>query len=166
MRADALSAAPLRGSTLGPKELALTFDDGPGSRTIELSAWLAAEGIHATFFVVGDSVVARPGVLAHLVADGHVVANHSQHHEDLTSTATFPIGAAGDAKLLATIADTDVLVAPFVAADRFLLRAPYGAYGARAHAVLHASAMDKYVGPIGWDIGGERTPTSAADWAC
>ena len=26
--------------------------------------------------------------------------------------------------------------------------------------------MNKYVGPIGWDIGGERTATAGADWAC
>jgi len=165
-RADALIASTLRGSTLAAKELALTFDDGPGSRTIELSAWLAAQGISATFFVVGENVVARPGVLAALVADGHAVANHTQHHLDLTSTSAFPPGAGGDAAILAALGETDALIAPFVDAERFLFRAPYGAYGARAHGVLDASAMDKYVGPIGWDIGSERTATTAADWAC
>lgn len=89
-RADALVASTLHGTTLAANELALTFDDGPGSRSIELSAWLAAEGISATFFVVGENVLSRPAVLAQLVADGHLVANHTQHHLDLTSAAAFP----------------------------------------------------------------------------
>ena len=165
-RAEASIAPTLRGTTLGPKQLALTFDDGPGSRTIELSAWLAAEGISVTFFVVGDNVVAHPGVLAHLVADGHRVANHTQHHLDLTSTTAFLPGTDGDQEIFAALADTDALIAPFVTQGRFLFRAPYGAYGSRAHGILHPSAMDKYVGPIGWEIGGKRTTTSAADWAC
>lgn len=159
----ALSAATYKGASLPPLRLALSFDDGPGTRTAELSGWLAAQGISATFFVNGVKVAAQPGILAKLAADGHAVANHTQDHHDLT---TFPPGAAGDAAILAEVADTDAIIAPFVPAGRFLFRAPYGAYDARANAVLHASAMDKYVGPIGWDIGGARTATSAADWAC
>jgi hypothetical protein len=41
------------GSSLPPHTLALTFDDGPSERTLELGAYLAAEGIEAGFFVNG-----------------------------------------------------------------------------------------------------------------
>lgn len=159
----ALVAGGYNGLSLAPKRLALTFDDGPGNRTIELSQYLKAEGIKAAFFVNGIHVPAHPGALAQLVADGHLVGNHTQDHADLTK---FPPGAAGDAAVVKEVADTDPLIAPFVKDARFLFRAPYGAFDARGFAAIQASPMKKYVGHVGWDIGTARTNDSAADWAC
>jgi peptidoglycan/xylan/chitin deacetylase (PgdA/CDA1 family) len=164
--AAALTAAPYAGGSLGAKQIALTFDDGPASRTEELSAYLASQGIHAGFFVNGKNVAAYPNALAKLVADGHVIGNHTQDHADLTDKVAFPVNAAGNAKLVTELTATDALIAPFVPSGRFMFRAPYGAFDARDYNVLHASAMDKYVGHIGWDIGSARTATAAADWAC
>lgn len=164
--AAALTAAPYAGSSLGAKQIALTFDDGPASRTEELSAYLASQGIHAGFFVNGKNLAAHPNALAKLVADGHVVGNHTHDHADLTDKVAFPVTAAGNAKLVTELTATDALIAPFVPSGRFMFRAPYGAFDARDYNVLHASAMDKYVGHIGWDIGSTRTATTAADWAC
>lgn len=161
----ALSGAPYTGASLGAKQLALTFDDGPGSRSAELAAYLKAEGIPAAFFVNGKNVPAFP-VIAELVADGHVVANHTQDHADLTDRSRFPATQAGNSALVAELSLTDTLIAPYVPSGRFLFRAPYGAFDGHDYAVLHPSAMDKYIGTIGWDIGGERTQASAADWAC
>ena len=84
--ADRLSAGQLDGLSLPPKVLAVTFDDGPGDRTVELSMYLKARGIRAAFFVNGAhlaatalpnpngiGLVANPtAVLAQLVADGHL----------------------------------------------------------------------------------------------
>lgn len=162
---SALSGAPYAGTSLAAKQLALTFDDGPGSRSAELSAYLKAEGIQAAFFVNGKNVPTYP-VIAQLVADGHVLANHTQDHADLTDRSRFPVTQAGDTALVAELSQTDVLIAPYVQSARFLFRAPYGAFDGHDYSVLHAAAMDKYVGTIGWDIGGERTQASAADWAC
>lgn len=165
---QALTAPPSRfdGTSLAPKQLALTFDDGPGTNTIALSAWLSARGIKATFFVTGSNTAGRPNALAAVAADGHLLANHTQNHRDLRSTAQFPLNAAGEAALVAELAQTDALVAPYVENDRFLFRAPYGYFESRAYNVLHASAMDKYVGHVHWDVGSERVGSYAADWAC
>ncbi len=66
---------------LGPRELVLTFDDGPvpGSTAMVLDA-LAAECVKATFFVVGREAEANPGLVRRLVAEGHTVAHHSMTH--------------------------------------------------------------------------------------
>ncbi len=97
---------------------------------------------------------------------GHVVANHTHDHLDMTDRAAFPETAAGSTKLVQQVASTDALIAPFVKDGRFLFRAPFGAFDARDKSILHASEMKKYVGHVGWDIGSDRTATTAADWAC
>ncbi|AKV04043.1 Nodulation protein B [Labilithrix luteola] len=162
----ALVMGTFTGTSLGPKQLALTFDDGHGSRTMELARYLESQGIRAGFFVNGMRLPDHLGVRQGLVAHGHVIGNHTQDHLDLTSTAAFPNSAAGNAALVDQLAETDALIAPFVPASRFMFRAPFGAWNARDQQVLSASAMDKYVGHIGWDIGGGRSETFGADWAC
>ncbi len=175
--AQKVRLADFTGSSLAAKQIALTFDDGPGSRTLELSAFLKAEGIRATFFSNGhcfgnDNPCGNPNltpaqVYGQLVADGHLVANHTQDHVDLTQ---FPATPAGDANLLAQVVSTDTLIAPYVPNNHFLLRPPYGYWNNRDYTTIHANAMDKYVGPIRWDIGGQMTGTDAtgfaADWDC
>lgn len=154
----------LYGDSLPPKTLALTFDDGPGARTTELSAYLHSRGIPAAFFVNGKMLTQGTAVLAQLTADGHLVANHTQTHTSLTGRATghLPLSAAA---VVSEVEQTDTLIAPFIG-DRLLFRAPYGDYDLQTAADLNASAMSKYVGPVGWDIGNSMGPAQAADWDC
>jgi peptidoglycan/xylan/chitin deacetylase (PgdA/CDA1 family) len=70
----------LHGSRKLP-EVALTFDDGPHpqSRPLILDI-LKRYGAHATFFDVGVNMERRPDLLRRTLAEGHEVANHSDHH--------------------------------------------------------------------------------------
>jgi len=70
---------------------ALTFDDGPnGADTAELLDFLGSRGISAVFAVVGQCIEA-PGVDGHsgaemlrrIVAEGHVLCNHSTSFADM-----------------------------------------------------------------------------------
>ena len=62
--------------------VALTFDDGPNpGYTLEIAGILDAHGAKGTFFEVGKAVAQRPDITAALVADGHVVGNHSYLHD-------------------------------------------------------------------------------------
>ncbi len=63
------------------KSIYLTFDDGPvpGPTEFVLDA-LAAYRAEATFFAVGDNVRRYPTLAQRVVAEGHVLANHTQHH--------------------------------------------------------------------------------------
>lgn len=65
----------------GRKAVFLTFDDGP---IPEVTPWvldlLKAEGIKATFFLVGDNVARHPELLERIKAEGHSYGNHTMHH--------------------------------------------------------------------------------------
>jgi peptidoglycan/xylan/chitin deacetylase (PgdA/CDA1 family) len=71
----AVNSAPGSGRTI-----ALTFDDGPGPQTRAVLDVLAAERVHATFFVVGAAVHADPGAVARASTEGHLIANHTWDH--------------------------------------------------------------------------------------
>ena len=111
----AIGSIDLNGVSLPAKTLALSFDDGPGARTAELSTYLHAQGIPAAFFVNGKMLTAGTAVLAQLVADGHIVGNHTQTHTSLTGRATggTPLPASA---VVAEVAQTDALIAPFTRA--------------------------------------------------
>jgi peptidoglycan/xylan/chitin deacetylase (PgdA/CDA1 family) len=162
--AGAISSVDLHGGSLPMKALALTFDDGPGLRTRELSSYLKAQGIAAGFFVNGKMVGPDASVLQQVVDDGHFLANHTQTHRSLTGRVTggAPLSAA---EVVWEITQTDALIAPLVN-GRFLFRAPFGDFDAQTGADIDASPMKKYVGPVNWEIGDHMGPAQAADWDC
>lgn len=67
----------------------LTFDDGP---TPEVTEWtlevLQQHDVKATFFVVGENVKKHPKVYQRILAEGHAVGNHTQHHLNGWKTKT------------------------------------------------------------------------------
>jgi peptidoglycan/xylan/chitin deacetylase (PgdA/CDA1 family) len=81
----------LRVVTFMPPEsnqVALTFDDAPHPLTTPLLLGvLKRADIKATFFVVGDGLKLYPQLAQRIVQDGHKLANHSQHHINLTKVA-------------------------------------------------------------------------------
>jgi peptidoglycan-N-acetylglucosamine deacetylase len=63
----------------------LTFDDGPNrTATPEILETLAAHGVTATFFVVGQMAAANPALVRREGREGHIIGNHSWDHPDLT----------------------------------------------------------------------------------
>jgi peptidoglycan-N-acetylglucosamine deacetylase len=68
-----------------PGEVVITFDDGPRRETTpRVLAALAAEGVRASFFMVGEALAREPA-LARAVRDaGHGVGLHSGTHPNLT----------------------------------------------------------------------------------
>jgi len=66
---------------LGPKEVVLTFDDGPNPGTTErvLDA-LKRECVRATFFLIGKHAESHPELVRRTFADGHTIGNHSYSH--------------------------------------------------------------------------------------
>ena len=64
----------------------LTFDDGPNrTATPDILDTLAARGVTATFFVVGQMAAAQPALVQRESQEGHVIGNHSWDHPDLTT---------------------------------------------------------------------------------
>jgi peptidoglycan/xylan/chitin deacetylase (PgdA/CDA1 family) len=66
---------------LEPKEVILTFDDGPWppttTRALEI---LKSHCIKATFFLIGRSALAFASTAQQIARDGHTIASHSQNH--------------------------------------------------------------------------------------
>ena len=73
-----------------PKNVALTFDDGPSPRwTPQILDILKANRVHATFFMVGQYARSYPRLVRRVVAEGHTVGNHTlthPHMNDLSAT--------------------------------------------------------------------------------
>jgi chitin deacetylase len=65
----------------GEKVIALTFDDGPWPEsTVQVLDILKQNNIKATFFVIGQNVKNYPDLLKRVVAEGHIIGNHTWHH--------------------------------------------------------------------------------------
>jgi peptidoglycan/xylan/chitin deacetylase (PgdA/CDA1 family) len=77
-------------ASIGARRCALTFDDGPSLATAEVLDILAAEGVPATFFVLGTSVERHPRIVQRARDEGHAVGIHGMNHAKLA-------GAAADA---------------------------------------------------------------------
>jgi peptidoglycan/xylan/chitin deacetylase (PgdA/CDA1 family) len=144
-------------SSMPNKTLALTFDDGPSEFSNDLLQLLADNHIAAGFFINGKNVPGLESVLDREVGDGHMIGNHTQTHASLPSLSADQI--------VDEVAETDPYLSR-IPQDRLLLRPPYGDWDDSVTSALQASPMKKYFGPVDWDIGGEITDSSAADWAC
>ena len=68
-----------RGS-LNAKEVALSFDDGPGLNTKDILKILDKKDVKATFFLLGSSVAKRPKLVKDIYSKGHELANHTYNH--------------------------------------------------------------------------------------
>ena len=63
------------------RKVYLTFDDGPiPEATPFILETLRERGIKATFFVVGDNVRKHPELYQQILAEGHIVGNHTFNH--------------------------------------------------------------------------------------
>jgi peptidoglycan/xylan/chitin deacetylase (PgdA/CDA1 family) len=68
----------------GEPVVALTFDDGPHPQfTPPILDILRRYGVKATFFMLGSQAERHPDLVRQVVAEGHVVANHTWMHPHL-----------------------------------------------------------------------------------
>jgi len=66
---------------LKPKEVVLTFDDGPWPGTTDaVLAALRRECVKASFFMLGRNAAAHPALARKVMAEGHTVAHHTYSH--------------------------------------------------------------------------------------
>ncbi|GIE89854.1 transglycosylase domain-containing protein [Actinoplanes regularis] len=122
------------------KRLALTFDDGPSEYTPAVLDLLAKYHIKATFCVVGENAGWYPQIMRRIVAEGHLLCNHSMHHDDL--------GIVPEATSRADIEAADAAIAEAVpGATVTYYRAPYGDFGPSARAGAKAGHT-----PLGWVV--------------
>ncbi|MEV1248598.1 polysaccharide deacetylase family protein [Nonomuraea sp. NPDC050022] len=122
------------------KCVALTFDDGPGPETPRLLDTLREEKARATFFTIGINAAARPDLVRRMSAEGHLVANHTWAHRDLTKLPTSKIADA--------LGRTQDAITATIGERPTLLRAPYGAVNKDVTDV----AGEMGLAIVGWDV--------------
>ena len=101
-----------------PKDVALTFDDGPDPTwTPQLLDILKAQKVPATFFVVGMQAQQYPALLRRMVAEGHEVGSHSFTHPNLSMVSATQVRLELDA--------TQRLIASILGRGTLLFRPPF-----------------------------------------
>jgi peptidoglycan-N-acetylglucosamine deacetylase len=101
------------------REIALTFDDAPDANfTPKILDILKKNGVKATFFVVGWRVEAYPDIVKRIVAEGHILGNHSYNHANLPKLK--------DDAFHEQIIKTDRLIEKFTGFTPNIVRPPYG----------------------------------------
>jgi peptidoglycan/xylan/chitin deacetylase (PgdA/CDA1 family) len=100
---------------LGPKEVVITFDDGPlPPYTKQVLNVLAAECVKVTYFLVGNMARAYPETVREIFNAGHTLGTHSQSHpftfhrmsieraqQEIEGGIASVAGALGDSKKVA-----------------------------------------------------------------
>jgi peptidoglycan-N-acetylglucosamine deacetylase len=132
----------------GPRdgnEVAITFDDGPSDPyTLAIAHILDEHDAKGTFFVVGKAVEERPDIVRELRNDGHLLGNHSYHHDSWRwLDPRYP-----ELERTQHVLQRQVGVCPVY------YRAPHG-----QHTPFMARVVDDHgMSMVGWDV-------SAGDWA-
>ena len=115
------------------REIALTFDDGPGPYTPEVLSILERHDVPATFFEVGVLERYFYASTAEIVADGDVIGDHTEKH--LPMSRLPPRAQRGQ-----LLADARALARHGARFPR-LFRPPYGLWNAATLALLRHYRM-------------------------
>jgi peptidoglycan/xylan/chitin deacetylase (PgdA/CDA1 family) len=146
----------------GIRTVALTFDDGPDPRwTPQILALLAQHHVHAVFCEVGRLALAHPDLVRQVVAQGHVLCNHTYDHP-------ITIGSMTDRQVTAQLQRTEAVLhhaarltgmTPDQAAVPHLFRIPYGHWSATTNRTgrrLNLTALGWNVDPHDYERPGRR----------
>jgi len=130
----------------GPKvkRVALTYDDGPAVLTPSFMARLKSLGVPATFFMIGQQVGGQAALARQMLADGHMVANHSWSHPNMSGG-----GPAASAQL----SKASAAIRKATGFTPCLFRPPYGGTGADLVRRTRAQGMTSIlwsVDPLDW----------------
>jgi peptidoglycan/xylan/chitin deacetylase (PgdA/CDA1 family) len=127
------------------KVVALTFDDGPSSLTLQFVRMLHAHGVPATFFLLGEQLSGRYWkVLREELRDGDALGDHSFSHPNL----------ALGGNVQGQLQSTKRAIGALSGYTPCVFRPPYGAYN---RSVLRA-AQSLGLATIVWDV-------DPRDWA-
>lgn len=101
--------------------VALTFDDGPHKTLTPAKLDVLKEkGVVATFFMIGNQVIAYPDIVKRIYQEGHELGNHTWDHQQLTR-----LDSAG---VKDEIQRAEAAIKNAAGQDAPVFRPPYGAY--------------------------------------
>jgi peptidoglycan-N-acetylglucosamine deacetylase len=115
------------------REVALTFDDGPGPFTLPILKLLERFHVRATFFEIGRNVRTYPHFTARLAHAGMVIGDHTEEHPPMAQ-----LGASEQASELDEAANA---IAAAGAPRPLLFRPPYGSFDSTTLGLLRERNM-------------------------
>ncbi|MBI4351062.1 MAG: polysaccharide deacetylase family protein [Elusimicrobia bacterium] len=128
-------------------EVILTFDDGPGQFTEEVSSTMKEGGAPSVFFVLGSKLgAAGKERIRRAAADGHEVAVHGYHH---ATESGKPFTALSQEETLRQLSLVRGAIKSSVGRRPDFFRPPYGIISPEA---LKAVISDLELVPVGWTI--------------
>ncbi len=139
------------GNGLPEKTVVLTFDDGPHRlRTAKILDILDQYGVKGYFFAVGKNLGTtnktvrlnkrNKKVISRIVEEGHILANHSFSHKELTKLP--------EQQKVLELSNTNKLIRASTGFDNYLFRPPYGSKNAE----LEVIAKQQGLSTIMWNI--------------
>ena len=135
------------------REIAITIDDGPDPEvTPRLLDLLDERRVQATFFCIGERVVAHPGLAREIVGRGHALENHSQRHLHRFSVL-------GPRAMAAEVGRAQDAIASVVGEAPRFFRAPAGLRNPFLDAILARFGLEL----ASWTRRGFDTVTARAD---
>jgi cellulose synthase/poly-beta-1,6-N-acetylglucosamine synthase-like glycosyltransferase/spore germination protein YaaH/peptidoglycan/xylan/chitin deacetylase (PgdA/CDA1 family) len=66
-----------------PKQVSITFDDGPSEYTDQVLDVLKQKNVPATFFVIGQNAEEFPSAIKREYNEGHIIGNHTYSHPNI-----------------------------------------------------------------------------------
>jgi len=123
------------------KKIALTFDDGPTSYTLQVLELLKRYNAKATFFCIGKNIEIHPEIIKQIINEGHLVGNHSYSHSKF-----FDFYNAN--KITDELRKTDQLLEKFTSKKINFFRPPYGVTTPSIRRALKTTGHKV----IGWNI--------------
>jgi peptidoglycan-N-acetylglucosamine deacetylase len=132
--------------------VALTFDDGPNpDATPAILDALGAEGVAATFFILGRHADRWPALVERAAREGHAIGNHGYHHRKLLWRS--PRYVREDISL------GTAAIARAGAPRPTIFRAPHGQRNPWVTPIAHSEGQRT----IGWSLGVWDTALPGAD---
>jgi peptidoglycan/xylan/chitin deacetylase (PgdA/CDA1 family) len=108
----------------GPRYIAVTFDDGPDREvTPQLLDLFKRHDARATFFPMASKIAGNESILARMVAERHVIGNHTLSHRRLSSLSDFEIASELDG--------ASEILRPITGQAPTVFRPPYASLGDR-----------------------------------
>jgi len=140
-QADQATPAIVDSSRHDGNYVSLTFDDGPDPvNTPKLLAVLEKHHVKATFCLWGEHVRKHPEIVRQIVDAGHLLCNHTMHHDDMGTWSADAIRA--------DLEETSAVIREAVPDAKInYFRAPYGSWGQTPEIAAELGMQ-----PLGWQL--------------
>lgn len=128
-----------------PRQVALTFDDGPHKTcTAALLDGLKERNVKATFFLMGENISGKEELVQRMQREGHLIGNHSYRHVQMTKE--------GEDEACRAVEQTEALIESITGARPEYLRPPYGAWNERLECRVNLTTVLWTVDSLDWKL--------------